>query len=66
MLKIYKREGLWGIEHNNNICIPFCYPDKTWAILEWEHWEILNSKKQFLNHKLTLNEIEEKLKQLKS
>jgi hypothetical protein len=66
MIKIFKKENLWGIEENGIICIPFCHIYKIDAIMEWEYWETLNNKKQFLNHKLTIEEIAKKVEELKT
>ena len=57
MLKLFKKNGLYGIEENGNDNVPFVYKNKEGAIDEWKYFEIINRSENFLQKKRTINEI---------
>ena len=42
MLKLFKKNGLYGIEENGDDNVPFVYENKEDAIDEWKYFEIIN------------------------
>lgn len=57
MLKLFKKNGLYGIEENGNDNVPFVYENKEDAIDEWKYFEIINISENFLPKKRTIKEI---------
>ena len=57
MLKLFKKNELYGIEENGNDNVPFVYKNKEDAIDEWKYFEIINRSENFLQKKRTINEI---------
>ena len=57
MLKLFKKNGLYGIDENGNDNVPFVYKNKEYAIDEWKYFEIINRSENFLPKKRTINEI---------
>ena len=57
MIKLYKKNGFYGIEQDGNDNVPFIYKNKIDAIDEWKYFEIINITENFLNKKRTINEI---------
>ena len=57
MLKLFKKNGLYGIEENGDDNVPFVYENKEDAIDEWKYFEIINMSENFLPNKKTINEI---------
>ncbi len=57
MLKLFKKNGLYGIEENGNENVPFVYEDKEGAIDEWKYFEIINISENFLPRKRSIEQI---------
>ena len=57
MLKLFKKNELYGIEENGNDNVPFVYENKEDAIAEWKYFEIINISENFLPKKRTIKEI---------
>ena len=57
MIKIFKKNGLYGIQENGNDIVPFVYENKEGAIDEWKYFEIINISENFLPKKRSINEI---------
>ena len=57
ILKLFKKNGLYGIEENGNDNVPFVYENKEDAIDEWKYFEIINRSENFLPKKRSINEI---------
>lgn len=57
MLKLFKKNGLYGIEEDGNDNVPFVYQNKEDAIYEWKHLEIINRSENFIPKKRSLKEI---------
>ena len=57
MLKLFKKNELYGIEENGNDNVPFVYENKEDAIDEWKYFEIINISENFLPKKRTIKEI---------
>ena len=46
MIKLFKKNGLYGIQENGNDIVPFVYENKEGAIDEWKYFEII---KHYIN-----------------
>ena len=57
MIKLFKKNGLYGIQENGNDIVPFVYENKEGAIDEWKYFEIINISENFLLKKRSINEI---------
>jgi len=57
MIKLYTKNGLYGIEENGNDNVPFVYEKKEDAIDEWKYFEIINITENFLQKKRAIDEI---------
>ena len=57
MIKLFKKNGLYGIQENGNDIVPFVYENKEGAIDEWKYFEIINISENFLPKKRSINEI---------
>ena len=57
MIKLFKKNGLYGIQENGNDIVPFVYENKAGAIDEWKYFEIINISENFLPKKRSINEI---------
>ena len=57
MIKVFKKNGLYGIQENGNDIVPFVYENKEGAIDEWKYFEIINISENFLLKKRSINEI---------
>ena len=57
MLKLFKKNGLYGIEEDGNCKVPFVYQNKEDAIYEWKHFQIINSSEKFIPKKKNIKEI---------
>ena len=67
MYKIIIENQLFGIVNGKrNHVVPCLHFTKEAAIEEWEHFETINVNNQFLDHKLTLEEIQTIKEQLTS
>lgn len=58
MVELYYKNGFYGINEDNELVVPLVYYTPIGAIDEWEYFERLNTKKQFLSHKRTDEEID--------
>lgn len=67
MIDLIIKNGMYGIKENDDIIVPIVYSDVNGAIEEYEYFERLNTNdKQFLNRKLTNDEIDEIIIHLKN
>ena len=57
MIKLFKKNGLYGIQENGNDIVTFVYENKEGAIDEWKYFEIINISENFLPKKRSINEI---------
>lgn len=57
MIKLFKKNGLYGIEEDGNDIVPFVYENKEGAIDEWKYFEIINISENFLPKKRSIDEI---------
>lgn len=68
MVKIYKKDNLFGIIENNDIFVPCVYSDPLKAIEEWKYFEYDNYKaekhRKYLNSNKSLEDIKRIEKEL--
>lgn len=57
MIKLFKKNGLYGIEEDGNDSVPFVHENKECAIDEWKCFEIINISKKILPKKRSIDEI---------
>lgn len=57
MIKLFKKNGLYGIEEDGNDSVPFVYENKECAIDEWKYFEIINISEKILPKKRSIDEI---------
>ncbi len=57
MIKLFKKNGLYGIEEDGKDSVPFVYENKEDAIDEWKYLEIINISENFLPKKRSIDEI---------
>ena len=57
MIKLFKKNGLYGIQENGNDIVPIVYENKEGAIDEWKYFEIINISENFLPKKRSINQI---------
>jgi len=59
MIKVIEKDKCFGIIENGKEVVPFLHPTKENAIEEWVYFQKSNVKRQFLNYKRTIEEIDE-------
>lgn len=65
--KVVQENGLFGITDENGVLgVPCIHNSQLGAISEFEYFEVLNCKKQFLPHQLSQKEITNIVNQLKN
>ena len=57
MIKLYQKEGFYGIDQDGDLNVPFIYENKVDAIDEWKYFEIINITENFLSKRRTIDEI---------